>query len=131
METSLDMTPATWPDPRRCPSGGRRSRIHAWLAATALLAAAGAEAQTLSPSAQRGRNFAQHHCASCHAIGRIGASPLKEAPPFRTLRARYPIEDLAEAFAEGIVTGHPTMPEWRLDPGQIRDLLDYMEAIQD
>jgi cytochrome c len=40
------------------------------------------------------------------------------APPFRTLHERYPVEDLVEPLAEGIVTGHPTMPEFRFDPGQ-------------
>lgn len=80
--------------------------------------------------AQRGQTFAQTHCAECHAIGRVGESPVSEAPPFRTLHTRYPVEDLAEAFAEGFVTGHPSMPEFQLDPAQINDLLAYLESIQ-
>jgi mono/diheme cytochrome c family protein len=64
--------------------------------------------------AQRGQTFAQTYCATCHAIGRVGESPFPPAPPFRTLHTRYPVEDLAEAFADGITTGHPTMPEFVL-----------------
>lgn len=83
-----------------------------------------------SGRAQRGFQFAQTHCSQCHAIGRFGDSPLSDAPPFRTLHTRYPIEDLAEAFAEGITTGHPSMPQFVLDPAQINDLLAYLESIQ-
>ena len=64
---------------------------------------------------QRGRVFAQTNCAMCHAVGRIGDSPLAIAPPFRTLHTRYRVDDLAEALAEGIVTGHPSMPQFQLD----------------
>jgi len=79
---------------------------------------------------QRGFTFAQTNCSQCHAIGRFGESPIPEAPPFRTLHTRYPIEDLAEAFAEGITTGHPSMPQFQLDPAQINDLLAYLQSVQ-
>jgi cytochrome c len=82
------------------------------------------------PKAQRGRVLLQAHCAQCHAIGRIEASPLGIAPPFRELHKRYPVEDLAESLAEGIVTGHPTMPEFRLDPAQISDVLAYLKTLE-
>jgi cytochrome c len=79
---------------------------------------------------QRGRTFVQTHCGQCHSIDRIGASPLAIAPPFRELHKRYPIEDLAESLAEGIVTGHPTMPEFRLDPAQIDDVIAYLKTLE-
>jgi cytochrome c len=78
---------------------------------------------------QRGRTFVQVHCAGCHATGRVGESPLPIAPPFRTLHERYPVESLAEALAEGITTGHPTMPEFRLDPAQINDVIAYLKSL--
>jgi mono/diheme cytochrome c family protein len=56
--------------------------------------------QPQDPRVQRGRAFARTHCASCHAIGNVGESPLRIAPPFRTLHLRYPVEDLAESLAE-------------------------------
>jgi mono/diheme cytochrome c family protein len=51
------------------------------------------------------------------------------APPFRTLSQRYPIENLAEALAEGIMTGHPAMPTFALDPRDIDALLAYIDGL--
>jgi mono/diheme cytochrome c family protein len=79
---------------------------------------------------ERGRVFLQTHCAGCHAIGPVGASPLGVAPPLRTLHQRYPVETLAEALAEGLTTGHPTMPEFQLDPAQINDVLAYLKSLE-
>jgi cytochrome c len=83
-----------------------------------------------SPAERRGETFALNNCARCHSIDRVTPSPLKIAPPFRTLHLRYPIETLSEALAEGIVTGHPTMPEFQLDPDQIHDLLSYLKTLE-
>jgi mono/diheme cytochrome c family protein len=83
-----------------------------------------------SPAEQRGKTFALTNCARCHSIDRVTPSPLTIAPPFRTLHKRYPIESLAEALAEGIVTGHPTMPEFRLEPDQIHDLLSFLKTLE-
>jgi cytochrome c len=98
--------------------------------AVASLASRSGEAQGLSPAAQRGQVFVKTNCAQCHAIGRVGDSPLKIAPPLRTLHRNYPVESLEEAFAEGISTGHPTMPEFRLDPGQIHDVISYLKSLE-
>jgi cytochrome c len=83
-----------------------------------------------SPQEQRGKTFALNNCARCHSIDKVSPSPLKIAPPFRTLHKRYPIETLAEALAEGISTGHPTMPAFQLDPDQIGDLLAYLKTLE-
>ena len=82
------------------------------------------------PAEQRGKTFALTNCARCHSIDRVTQSPLRIAPPFRTLHLRYPVETLGEALAEGIVTGHPTMPEFQLDPDQIHDLLSYLKTLE-
>ena len=89
-----------------------------------------APALAASPAEQRGKTFALANCARCHSIDRVTPSPLQVAPPFRTLHKRYPIESLAEALAEGIVTGHPTMPEFRLEPDQIHDLLSFLKTLE-
>jgi len=86
--------------------------------------------ETLSPSAQRGRVILLTDCARCHAIDKVSPSPLKIAPPFRTLHLRYPIEDLEEPLAEGIITGHPTMPEFSFDPGQVGDIISYLKSLE-
>ena len=87
-------------------------------------------AAAASPQEQRGRTFALNNCAKCHSIDKVSASPLKIAPPFRTLHKRYPVEALGEALAEGIQTGHPTMPEFQLEPDQIGDLLAYLKTLE-
>ena len=97
------------------------------LAAFALSDAKGDE--VLSPAAQRGFVILKTNCSRCHAIGKIGESPLKIAPPFRTLHERYPVEDLEEPLAEGIITGHPTMPEFRFDPDQVGDIIAYLKTL--
>jgi len=87
----------------------------------------------LSYEVERGRVFAQRHCATCHAIGRTGSSPYAPAPPFRTLHERYDVEALAEALAEGIVVGHGgarQMPQFVLSPAQIDDLLAYLKSLE-
>ena len=79
---------------------------------------------------QRGKAFARANCARCHAIDRASNSPLKIAPPLRTLHQRYPIESLGEALAEGINTGHADMPAFELSPDQIHDLLSYLKTLE-
>jgi cytochrome c len=85
---------------------------------------------TEAASEQRGFVFARTHCAQCHAIDKVSESPLKIAPPFRTLHQKYPIENLEEALAEGISTGHPTMPEFRLQVDQIADFLAFLRTLE-
>jgi cytochrome c len=79
---------------------------------------------------EQGRRLARIYCARCHAIDKVSPSPLVIAPPFRTLHERYPIETLREALAEGIVTGHPSMPEFRFDPDQINDFLVFLKSLE-
>jgi mono/diheme cytochrome c family protein len=82
-----------------------------------------------SPAAQRGLTFVRVHCAQCHAIDRSSESPLVIAPPFRTLHLKYPIESLSWRLTEGIVAGHPTMPQFRLEADQIGDVIAYLKTL--
>jgi len=86
--------------------------------------------QALSPAAQRGLVFVRTNCSRCHSIDKVSPSPLSVAPPFRTLHERYPVESLQESLGEGIVTGHPSMPEFQLDPGQIADVIAYLKSLE-
>lgn len=81
-------------------------------------------------SVSAGKAFAQANCSHCHSIDKFTPSTLAIAPPFRTLHERYPVESLAEALGEGIVTGHPSMPEFRLDPGQVRDFISFLKSLE-
>lgn len=101
----------------------------AMLLAGALMPASAALAQQ-SPSAQRGLTFVRLHCAQCHSVDTVSESPLKIAPPFRTLHQQFPIESLRRRLAEGISANHPTMPQFRLDADQINDVIDYLNTLQ-
>ena len=84
----------------------------------------------MEPSVQRGLTIARTYCARCHSIDKVSESPLKIAPPFRTLHERYPVETLEESLGEGIVTGHPTMPEFRFEPDQIGDFIAFLKSLE-
>jgi mono/diheme cytochrome c family protein len=79
---------------------------------------------------KHGEELLQKSCASCHAIGRSGDSPHKTAPAFRTLGQRYPIESLEEALGEGIMSGHPDMPEFNFEADDVGDIIAYLKSIQ-
>ena len=76
-----------------------------------------------------GLQLARTLCATCHAVapGEIGLHPL--APTFQDIASRYSVWDLEEALAEGILVGHASMPQFKLKPKDIRDLLTYMDAL--
>lgn len=78
-----------------------------------------------------GKRIAQAQCSSCHSIGAAGKSRAKAAPPFRTLSARYKIEDLEEAFVEGVTVRHGAvqMPEFAFSPGATAALIAYIKSV--
>jgi mono/diheme cytochrome c family protein len=92
--------------------------------------AGAALAQDDASFARRGEALLASNCSRCHAIGRSGDSTHPEAPPFRSLGRRYPIESLAEALGEGLVTGHPDMPEFVFEVADVGAILAYMQSIQ-
>jgi mono/diheme cytochrome c family protein len=102
--------------------------IVATLAAVLLLAAPARADEAADIAA--GKAIAETYCAACHAVGPEGDSPRQGAPRFRELSQRFPIDNLEEALAEGIMTGHPDMPEFELEPEEIGALIAYLESIQ-
>jgi cytochrome c len=102
--------------------------MHRLALALALVCAAGSAA--LANEVDRGRAIVEEKCARCHATGPNGASPLAAAPPFRTLGTRYPLDDLEEALAEGIMTGHPAMPQFSFEPAEISAIIAYLQSLQ-
>ena len=101
----------------------RRTMLGA-LAAIGLSTAAAAQGDL----AERGRIIADTYCSECHAIGETGASPNADAPPMRSFKQRWPVESLAEALAEGIMVGHPEMPEIAMTTSEIDAFLAYLES---
>jgi len=85
---------------------------------------------TEGQSVALGRALAQRNCSQCHAIGPAGASPTPTAPPFRELYQRGDVEQLGEGAAQGILTRHPAMPEFRFQPHELVALVRYLRSIQ-
>jgi len=113
------------------PAKTNPSLISSLLAALSIaLCAFPASAQPDGALELRGKTLLANNCSRCHAIAPVGNSPHREAPPFRTLGQRYPIEALAEALAEGLSTGHPDMPEFVFEPREINAILTYLQSIQ-
>ena len=94
----------------------------------ALLLAAAEPQPAASPA--KGRGLAEAYCEGCHAVGPRGDSPRAAAPPFRQLHLRYPVESLQESLAEGIMAGHPEMPEFIFFPRDIDDFVAYLKSLE-
>ena len=77
-----------------------------------------------------GRRIVELQCVSCHAVRSSDMSRVSTAPPLRTLAERYPVTGLPEAFAQGVLVGHPNMPDFRFNATQISEILAYLQSIQ-
>lgn len=100
------------------------------LFALALIVTLGLAQHVEAASVEQGRRLALLYCAGCHAIDKVSPSPLRIAPPFRNLHKRYPVETLEEALAEGIMTGHPSMPQFQFEPDQINDFIMFLKSLE-
>jgi len=108
----------------------KRQKLLQIFIVAAMLAGTSAAGANDNLQVSHGRRLVEANCARCHAVGRTGDSSHPDAPPFRMLHQRYPVEELEEALAEGIVTGHPSMPEFVLDPGQVADLIAFLKTFK-
>lgn len=79
--------------------------------------------------AKAGEALVTKHCSRCHAVSAKDNSSHKDAPPFRIFAAKWPLENLEEALAEGIVTGHPDMPAFVFEPAEIDVVIEYLHAL--
>lgn len=102
-----------------------------WMAVGGVLSQAiGAAGAADDSLVGRGREIAKAACADCHGVGPTGTSPKKEAPLFRELGRKYPVESLEEALAEGVVVGHPGMPQVKMNEAEIGAFIAYLKTIQ-
>jgi mono/diheme cytochrome c family protein len=81
-------------------------------------------------ASERGETLIRRHCGGCHAIGALDSSPEPAAPPLRDLNRRYEPEMLGEALGEGLLSGHPLMPEFRFEPDDVEAILEFLKSIQ-
>ena len=102
--------------------------------ATPLLLAACAtdrDANTLSESEAKGREFAQANCGSCHAID-DGVSPNPNAPSLRRAAHRLPAWAVEASFERGVQVGHTMeMPVFVFEENDIANLLAYLETLRE
>ena len=112
------------------PTRGRQGlvAVHLILFSVSPLGAVAASDQATDE--RKGRTIVQMNCETCHAIGRQGESPMAKSLPFRELHKRYPVENLQEALGEGIATGHATMPEFKFEPKQVDEIIDYLKTLE-
>jgi mono/diheme cytochrome c family protein len=103
-------------------------RIVTTVALGTLLALTGGMASSRTLEAT-GHALLEAKCASCHGIGRTDSSRHQAAPPFRVIARKYHVESLAEALAEGIVVGHPDMPEFVFQPDDIAAIMAYLTEL--
>jgi mono/diheme cytochrome c family protein len=80
-------------------------------------------------SIARGRALVTENCSGCHAVGLVGESPNPQAPPFRDLSERFPIDALEETFIGTIDTGHPGMPVFEASQEQIDSIIEYIASV--
>jgi mono/diheme cytochrome c family protein len=105
-----------------------RTAIFYFAIVFSLCCAGGSRAQTRTDIAA-GRQIAERICARCHAIGLHGQSAHPEAPPFRQIAAKGNVENLEEALGEGIVVGHPDMPQFQFKPQEVGALIAYLKSL--
>jgi mono/diheme cytochrome c family protein len=114
------------------------SRPHRWrspmrvflLTASALIAGSFADialAQRAYAPLAQGQALLKQHCAACHEVG-WGASPNKEAPPFREIVKRYPANALEEALAEGL-PGHAPGVQYEFEPTEVDAIVRYLGSL--
>ena len=106
-------------------------RIQCGIVVVALLAASAADgAAAETDIAAKGKALVAANCSRCHAIDKDDKSPHPEALPFREVVLHYPPDQLAEALAEGIMSGHPDMPEFTFEPAEIDAIIGYLATLE-
>jgi len=89
----------------------------------------GSAAQAQEP-ALRGRTLLQEYCASCHAIGKTGKSPVPGALPLRTLSGSFDLDQFPRLLERGISSSHPAMPEFKFNEDDALAVTAYLRSIQ-
>jgi mono/diheme cytochrome c family protein len=101
--------------------------------ATALVVGGGALAVVNAASAQgdpaAGHALAQEWCASCHAIEPMQPTPPGSPAPSWSAVARMP-STTSMALHAFLLTPHVRMPDLRLTPAQIDDVVAYILSLR-
>ena len=79
----------------------------------------------------RGKRDAEVNCGPCHAVGQADESENEAAPPLRELSKRPVYPALRDEIGGPLFKRHAAMPDFEPTPGQVSDIVDYIETIQD
>ena len=98
------------------------------LAAALAITAAPCHAQEFG-NVERGKAYAEQLCSDCHRIGRLsdGRSDPK-VPPFTSVAKTKGMT--AMALSAWLQTSHPTMPNIRLKPETMDDIIAYILSLR-
>ena len=78
-----------------------------------------------------GKEMLQKLCARCHAVGRTGASPNRQAPPFRSFsETKLYDNDFLQRLQHGYGSIHRFMPTFRFSEDEARAVVYYLRALQ-
>ena len=99
------------------------------LLAPLLALPAAAQAADTATLRSRGQALLQAHCSRCHAITAEGDSPLQQAPPMRTIYARFAPKELQAELREGMVSRHREMPQVDFSDEDADAILAYLYAL--
>jgi len=99
--------------------------------AVAVTAASSALAQDIGVPERRGAALVSQYCAMCHAVARSDESMAPQAPAFRTLGRRIPLDRLETQLVAGLVGGHPEMPKFTFEPRDAAAIMRYLRSIQE
>ena len=77
-------------------------------------------------AAARGKVILQKNCGRCHAIDAVGESPLKEAPPMRTIYTKFDLRELEARLREGIGSAHKDMPQIQFSDEDVYAIASYL-----
>lgn len=93
-----------------------------------LLASSNAAAQEIG-NPERGKEMSARFCAECHYTGIYDAeSAHPRAPPFRAIANTRGMT--AMALSVWMQTSHPTMPNIRLKPETLDDIIAYIRSLK-
>jgi len=87
-------------------------------------------AENLSPLAMQGKAILQEKCARCHAVEAVGESPLKQAPPMRTIYGRFNPKELQARLVEGLASRHKEMPQISFSDEDVYAIMTYLYVIR-
>ena len=81
---------------------------------------------------QHGKEMLQKLCARCHAVGRTGASPNRQAPPFRSFsETKLYDSDFLQRLQDGYSSIHRFMPTFRFNREDAKEVVNYMKSMQE